>query len=502
MRRATTDSDSAGPGQPARPFFLSPERWPVRWRLAVVSATLTFAILLVFAGVVGGLAQDRLSSDFRNDLEATATEMAFRLQVEDLTGGGWNASEMALPSDAAVRLVDATGTPLQPTPPDFPRLPPGPPRIGTTSFGDVEVATAPVIFTASDLDRPVFVQYARDHDELDATIDRLWLFLAIGVAGGTILAALAGLAVAGRAMSPIAALTARAREIATTRDPSRSMPQPEANDEVGELARTLDAMLRELDAARAEAQQMVQAQREFVADASHELRTPLTSILANLELLQEHLEAEGRGASEDAEMVASALRSSRRMRRLVADLLLLARADAGRTGARALCDLGELAAASVAEVRPVAGDRDLELQVAGPVPVMASGDELHRLAVNLLDNAVRYTPAGSRITVATALEGRDAVLRVSDDGPGLPPGMEDQVFARFVRGSGPADLSADGGTGLGLAIVRAVAESHGGSVTAGRSSAGGALFEVRIPAAGAPDSPDAAPVPLASVGKV
>ena len=198
------------------------------------------------------------------------------------------------------------------------------------------------------------LQYARSTDSLDATISRLWLFLGGGVLGGTLLAALAGMAVAGRAMRPVSALTATAREIASTRDPSLRIPEPETDDEVGELARTLDQMLRELDAARSETEQMMQVQREFVADASHELRTPLTSILANLELLQDRLEAAGPRAGEESEMIESALRSSRRMGRLVSDLLLLARADAGRTGARRECDLAEVAAAALSEVRPVA----------------------------------------------------------------------------------------------------------------------------------------------------
>ena len=151
-------------------------------------------------------------------------------------------------------------------------------------------------------------------------------------------------------MRPIATLTAIAREIATTRDPSQRIPTQQSDDEVAELAGTFDEMLVELDAARSETQQMVQRQREFVADASHELRTPLTSILANLELLQEQLAGEPEHG-EDREMVDSALRSSRRMRRLVADLLLLARADAGRLGPRGACELTEIVAAAVDEVR-------------------------------------------------------------------------------------------------------------------------------------------------------
>ena len=125
-------------------------------------------------------------------------------------------------------------------------------------------------------------------------------------------------------MRPIAGLTRAAREVARTRDPDIRLPRPDANDEVADLAATLEDMLSELGAARAETEGALDRQRQFVADASHELRTPLTSILANLELLEEEL------AGEQREIAGSALRSSRRMRRLVADLLLLARADAGR----------------------------------------------------------------------------------------------------------------------------------------------------------------------------
>ncbi|MDQ3759856.1 MAG: HAMP domain-containing histidine kinase, partial [Actinomycetota bacterium] len=308
----------------------------------------------------------------------------------------------------------------------------------------------------------------------------LWLFLAVGVAGGSILATLAGLAVAGRAMGPIAALTATAREITTTRDPARTMPKPEADDEVAELATTLDEMLRELDAARAEAQWMVQAQREFIADASHELRTPLTSILANLELLQHALESKSADGDESA-MVESALRSSRRMRRLVGDLLILARADAGRQATRHPCDLAAITTAAASEIRPVAKDHVISVTVE-PAGVDGNPDELHRVALNLIDNGVRHTPPGSTITVRVFKRDSQAVLEVADDGPGIPEDLAGQVFGRFVRGSGPADITADSGTGLGLSIVRAVATSHRGSVELSRSNHGGALFTVTLPA--------------------
>jgi two-component system, OmpR family, sensor kinase len=463
-----------------RPLLLSPSLWPVRWRLAGVSAGLTFVILLVFALGVGRLVEDRLRDDFRDEVQATARQVALSISVDEFgqliarEGAGELLDQIPVDTGASFRVVDAAGHTFGSTP-DAPQI--NPPVPGFEHIGTLAMATEQIPTNGTRL--PVFIQYARTHDNLDATIDRLWLFLAVGVIGGAILATLAGLWVARRAMSPIAALTATAREIATTRDPSLQMPMPEAEDEVAELARTLDSMLAELDAARGEAQQMVQLQREFVADASHELRTPLTSILANLELLHERLGAEG----EDAEMVESALRSSKRMRRLVADLLMLARADAGRLGERGPCDLSEIAEAAAAEVRPVAENHELQLAIDGPVQVEANPDELHRLAVNLLDNAVQHTPPGTDIELSVARHNGSAILEVRDHGPGLPPGLEEQVFSRFVRGAGPADLASASGTGLGLAIVQAVANSHGGSVKAGNAADGGAVFTVILPAA-------------------
>ncbi len=389
---------------------LTPKRWPVRWRLAAVSATLTLIILVVFAVVVGRLVSNRLNGDFNDELRDTGDRLALELQFTGKAHVSPNPGQMAAGA-TAVRVVDRNGN-------EFhggatlgaPNL--GPPGNvnGFSNVGSLRVFTTSI---PTSVPVQAYLQYARSTDSLDATISRLWLFLGGGVLGGTLLAALAGIAVAGRAMRPVSDLTATAREIASTRDPSLRIPEPETDDEVGELARTLDQMLRELDAARSETEQMMQVQREFVADASHELRTPLTSILANLELLQDRLEAAGPREGEESEMIESALRSSRRMSRLVSDLLLLARADAGRTGARRECDLAAVAAAALSEVRPVADGHRLTLADGGPVPVDGNPDELHRLAINLLDNGLRHTPAGTEIRVAVERRNGDAVLEVS-----------------------------------------------------------------------------------------
>ena len=460
-------------------------RWPVRWRIAGISAGLTLLILLCFALIVGRLATDKLKGDFEDELQQKANQLAVEAQLDDPRNFVHNTFMAA---DEVVRIVNPDGDPIATTP-SAPSL--GPPSPELVRIGQFDVAAQQV--TAGTLTEPAtYVQYGQTRESLDATIDRLWFLLAVGVLGGALLALLAGLAVAGRAMRPISSLTVAAREIATTRDPSRRLPMPETDDEVAELAQTLDEMLRELDAARAETQQMIQAQREFVADASHELRTPLTSVLANLELLEARFERRGSDA-EEAEIVAGALGSSRRMRRLVSDLLLLARADAGRAGPRRECDLTAIAFAALAEARPVAPGHDLLFDSDGAVAVEGDPDDLHRLVLNLLENAIRHTPAGSTVTLSVAATGADAVVEVCDDGPGLPEDAGDQIFSRFVRGDGPADLTADSGTGLGLAIVKAVAGAHRGDVAAGRSPAGGARFTVTLPLAAVEAAANARP---------
>ena len=213
----------------------------------------------------------------------------------------------------------------------------------------------------------------------------------------------------------------------------------------------------------------------------HDLKSPLTSVLANLELLQASLA--GADQAEDREVVDSALRSSRRMSRLVSDLLLLARADAGQLGQHGRCDLAEIAGEAAAEAAPLMGERHLVVDNDRPVRVEGNTDELHRMVLNLLDNAARHTPPHATVELSLREDDGAAVLEVADDGPGIPAAMRSQIFDRFVRGEGPADTARGNGTGLGLAIVSAVAASHGGSVEATESASGGALFRARIPIA-------------------
>lgn len=460
--------------------MVRPRNWPVRWRLAAVSAGLTLAILVLFGAIIGNLAAQRVRDDFNREVNGAVTTLASQVRIVDTITNTLIAEEPDLgdfvsPNDASARIYDSRGQELDASP-NAAEL--GPPTPGIDEVGDMRVAT--VVLRSRQTGRIAgYVQYGRNEQHVDSTIGRIWLFIAAGVLGATLLASFAGVAIARRAMRPISSLTATARTIANTGDPSSHMPQPRVDDEVGELARTLEQMLRSLDAARAEREAALKRQRKFVADASHELRTPLTSILANLELLQASLESPAQ--EEEREMVDSALRSSSRMSRLVGDLLLLARADAGRIGTRTLCDLAEAAGHAAAEVAPTIGERQLRVENEHPLPVDGNADELHRMVLNLLDNAVRHTPPGSTIELRLSAERGYAVVEVDDDGPGVPPEMREQIFDRFVRGEGPADTAVGGGSGLGLSIVSAVAKSHGGRAEVTKSDLGGALFRVRLP---------------------
>jgi two-component system, OmpR family, sensor kinase len=466
-------------------------RLPVKLKVAVLSAALTFAILCVFAVVVGAVAEQRIVAGFDDDLRATVGELQDRITLE-LTPEGVQLSQpdssllaAAAAGDPLVRVVDRNNRVVWPERPAAePSL--GPAITGVTDIGELRVTSRELVVrtpTPSEtFDTPLgtvttpvgYVQYAKPERSITKTINRVRLFLAFGVFGGTLLAFLGGLVVAQRAMRPIAGLTRAAREVARTRDPDITLPKPEANDEVSDLAHTFEDMLRELSAAREETEATLARQRKFVADASHELRTPLTSILANLELLEAEL------AGEQRDMADSALRSSRRMRRLVGDLLLLARADAGRESPRGLVDLSAVAAEAAREAGALSSDHPVSLDLPGPVVVNGVADDLHRLAGNLIENALLHTPGGTPVTVSVRHEDETAVLEVSDRGPGVPLDMRERVFERFARGAG--DAAPSGGSGLGLAIVRAVTSSHGGSVELSDAEGGGARFVVTLPA--------------------
>jgi two-component system, OmpR family, sensor kinase len=266
---------------------------------------------------------------------------------------------------------------------------------------------------------------------------------------------------------------------------------------VGRLGLALNAMLsqierafRDREASESSARASEDRMRRFVADASHELRTPLTSIRGFAELHRQ-------GAVNDQEAVSRILGriegEAQRMGLLVDDLLLLARLDQQRPLEQRPVDLLTMAADAVADAGALAPGRPVRLLTSSleDVPPIVTGDEarLRQVLGNLVSNALRYTPAGSPISIRVAVEGADALLEVIDAGPGLAPEDTDRVFERFyradpsrTRGMPAAGLSsAGGGSGLGLSIVAALVAAHGGAVSVQSTPGAGARFTVRLP---------------------
>ncbi|HEY7835894.1 MAG TPA: histidine kinase dimerization/phospho-acceptor domain-containing protein, partial [Solirubrobacteraceae bacterium] len=246
---------------------------------------LTFVILCAFAVAIGSLTVHRIRNDFNHQVTETAKQLPSELTIT-LTPSLHllitpPLADIAAPS-TVIRVFTPAGAVVEQHPTKAPSLGAPNPAPQTIRGFRVQSVVAPVVNQSGDTVGSVIVQYARGVSATEATVKRVELFLLLGVLAGTAFALLAGMAIARRAMAPIAALTRTAAEIARTRDPSRVVPQPAADDEVAELAQTLQGMLRELDAARGETEAMLARQRQFVADASHELRTPLTSVLANL----------------------------------------------------------------------------------------------------------------------------------------------------------------------------------------------------------------------------
>jgi signal transduction histidine kinase len=281
-----------------------------------------------------------------------------------------------------------------------------------------------------------------------------------------------GWVIAGRVLAPIERITSVARDIQAT-DLSRRIELGGPEDELRRLADTFDAMLARLDAAFG-------AQRQFLADASHELRNPLAIIRTNLDVALADPDADPEELRQSLVVIQ---RASDRMSHLVDDLLALARGQALAVLSEPV-DLGAAVADASDELFLPAKRRDITLDRTIVPGVVVSGDydALKRAVSNLLENAVRYAPPGSRVRLAVGSERSRAWVSVSDEGPGLAPEDQRRVFDRFWRAD-KGRSRAEGGTGLGLAIVRQIANSHGGEVQLQSRVGVGSTFTIWLPVA-------------------
>jgi two-component system OmpR family sensor kinase len=257
--------------------------------------------------------------------------------------------------------------------------------------------------------------------------------------------------------------------------------------EAGQVGLALNRLIDHVESSLAERRRSEERMRRFLADASHELRTPLASIAGYAELMNR-----GTQMIEPTLAWRRVSAESARMTGLVEDLLLLARLDEGRPLESAEVDLAAVVAEAVWDARAAGEDHNWQLALFLDSPALVTGDEarLHQAVANLLANARMHTPAGTTVTAAVEATGESCVVRVRDDGPGVPPPLLPSVFERFTRADASRSRTGprDGGSGLGLAIVAAIASAHGGRISV-RSEPGHTEFTVELPPAGAAELP-------------
>jgi two-component system OmpR family sensor kinase len=339
------------------------------------------------------------------------------------------------------------------------------------------------------------------------TVEQLVLVEVLVAGSGIVIAAVVGTVIVRRSLAPLDRVAATARRVSALPLAEgevtlhERVPESDADPgtEVGQVALALNRMLGHVDGALAARHASETRVRQFVADASHELRTPLASIRGYAEFAQR---TAGTLPPDAANALVRVRSQTERMADLVDDLLLLARLDSGRPLARADVDLSRLLADAVGDAHAAGPEHTLLLDLPDePVTVPGDAGRLHQVVANLLANARTHTPPGTRVTTAltsgpSSGRGPDAVITVSDDGPGIPSALLPDVFERFARGDDSRTRGA-GSTGLGLAIVAAVVEAHGGTVAV-TSEPGATTFTVRLPLTDASQDDHTAATPAGS----
>lgn len=303
------------------------------------------------------------------------------------------------------------------------------------------------------------------HELALALLAGIPVLLLVAIAGGWLLAR--------QTLNPVAVMAEGAATIGAANLHER-LPVKNARDELGRLATVFNDLLARLD-------QAFELQRQFMADASHELRTPVTIMSGEAELA---LSRDERSPAELRTALVNIRHEARRLKRIVDDLFLLARANAGeQLLAPSSLYLGDVARECLQTVRSLAAAKDITLHYDGADELPYVGDEalLRRMVMNLLDNAIKYTPPGGQVTLRATSEDGHYTVDVLDTGPGIPAEAQARLFDRFYRARIERDKS-DGGAGLGLAIAHWIAESHGGTLRLVRSDATGSTFRIDLPA--------------------
>lgn len=454
----------------------------LRVRFALWVGLLLFVVLVGFGVYVYFRMLHNLTSAVDDYLRLSATQAMVAVEVSN----GQITFDSSLPEGVAaanlvqrgltIRIFDPTGHMVQSYGP-FGYYPVdqkvlAASRGGSAGFSiiynaagdDIRAYTAPVF---SNKQVVAIIQVAQDAGNIQDTMDSLGITLLLVIPMIVLIAGVGGYFLASRALAPIDAITRMAHRI-SAEDLSKRLDLPRTDDEVGRLASTLDEMLARLD-------HSFQRERQFTADASHELRTPLTAMQTILSVVRQErrTQAEYERAFDDMAEVTD------RLNNLTENLLDLARRDGHPSSVQEPVDLSNLLRDVSDSMRPLAEEKGLALECSVPDGLALTGDsdELIRLFVNLLDNAIQYTPAGRIALSAGKTRGNGMMVCVADTGVGIAPEHLPKIFDRFYR----VDSSrARRGAGLGLAIAQEIAREHSGGIKVRSEVGQGTSFTVTL----------------------
>jgi two-component system, OmpR family, sensor kinase len=466
------------------PFFLR----SIRFRLTAWYAILLLLLIVTLFLGLAYLLERELRQDVDDRLLETATSMNQEFQVSFTFSGpvvrvpppdsfsfpsqlievvGANRVWFSSENLGDRRLLD----------PDL-DVPPDRPRYTTTEVDGVpvRVLSYPIRLSGQTIG---LVSVGEPLIQLDETLDQVRRLLGLLAVTGVGLAAVGGWFLATRALAPVDRMTATAGGLAFAAPQRLSLSTrldvPATGDELSRLALTFNALLDRLESA-------FETQQRFIADASHELRTPLTAIRGNVDLLSKQL-ALATATDQDVEETIQALkRESERMARLTDDLLTLARAEAqsGLVLQKSTVELEPLLREAIETVQRARPTPHIRVVIEPTLAVVADRDRLAQVLVNLLDNAVRYTPTDGVIDVMAAIKGDRLRLTVNDTGSGINAAELPHVFDRFFRAESARQRST-GGTGLGLAIVQAIVRAHQGTIQLESEVDRGTMVTITLP---------------------
>jgi two-component system OmpR family sensor kinase len=352
-------------------------------------------------------------------------------------------------------------------------------KAGKTEFDSIKLGSGEAMRVATrrvkdhDGDGSYFIRLGHSLEALRSARRHALIVLGIAIPVALLLGSFGGLLLANQALSPVDRITSAAERIAKG-DLAERVPVPEKMDEIGRLAATFNHMISRLQAA-------FERQKQFTSDASHELRTPLAVMRGEIEITLRR----DRPPDEYKRVLTSNLEEILRLTRLIEDLLMLARGDSGQVELRCEpMDLGKLCQQMTEYITPLAAQREQILtynSAKAEVIVNADMQRIKQLLLNLLDNAIKYTEPGGKITLSLMTEDKQAVITVSDTGRGIPNEDLPHIFERFFRRSAKTSDRSASGFGLGLSIVKWIVDSHGGKIETKSQTGKGTDFIVKLP---------------------